>query len=372
MDIEGKKLNSLKTRSHIRVSALLVAALAVTSHYGDAQSASIQPLVPSADSVSKGASTLLAQRSARTEPVVEASRPAYPSKPIRVIVASGTGGGLDFIARLVGPKLAESVGQSVVVDNRAGASGSIAAELTAQATPDGYTLILLSASLVVYGVVNKTRYDLFRDFAPVSQVAAGPYILTVTPALPVKSVKELIAYAKATPSKLNYASTGNASLAHLATEWFRIITGIELVHVPYKGVGAAFPDMLSGQIQMSLLSVASVYPHVRAQRLRALAIATAQRAKVAPDLPTMIEAGVPGFAVTQWHGLLAPRGAPQPIIERLHREIVNVLQQPDVVSRLAADGTEGVGSSPAQFASHLKSEHETWTRVVRQTGIRTD
>lgn len=297
---------------------------------------------------------------------------SYPTKPVRVIVASGAGGGLDFVARLVGPKLSENLGQSVVVDNRAGASGSIAAELAAQATPDGHTLILLSASLVVYGAVNKTRYDLFRDFAPVSQVAAAPYIFTVNPGLPVRSVKDLIAYAKTNPSKLNYASTGNASLAHLATEWFSISTGIELVHVPYKGVGAALSDMLSGQIQMSLLSMASVFSHVRSQKLRALAIASAARAKLAPELPTMIESGVPGYAVTQWHGLLAPRGTPRGVIERLHREIVNASQHPEIVSRLAVDGTEGVGSSPEQFAAHLKSEYERWARVARQTGLRTN
>ena len=340
----------MKARWHISVAALLAAVLGVTSSHGAAQSSS------------KGSGQALSLSKGQT----------YPTKPIRMIVASGAGGGLDFVGRLVGPKLAESVGQSVVVDNRAGASGSIAAELAAQAAPDGYTLILLSASLVVYGAVNKTRYDLFRDFAPLSQVAAGPYILTVTPGLPVKSVKELVAYAKSSPSKLNYASTGSASLAHLATEWFKIITGAEMVHVPYKGVGAAFPDMLSGQIHLSFLSVASVYSHVRSQRLRALAIATATRAKVAPDVPTMIEAGVPGFVVTQWHGLLAPRGTPKTIIDRLHREVVKAVQHPDVVSRLSADGTEGIGSSPAQFGSHLKFEHDTWAKVARQTGLRVD
>lgn len=296
----------------------------------------------------------------------------YPDRPVRVIVASGTGGGLDFVARLVSPRLGEALGQTVVVDNRAGASGSIAAELTAQAAPDGYTLILLSASLVVYGAVNKTPYDLFRDFAPVTQVAAGPYLLTVTPSLPVRSVKELVAYAKSSPAKLNYASTGNASLAHLATEWFSILTGAPLVHVPYKGVGAALPDMLSGELHMSLLSVASVYGHVRAGRLRALAIATARRAKVAPEIPTMIEAGVPGYAVTQWHGLLAPRDTPLPIIDRLHREVVKALHHPDVAMRLSADGTEAVGSTPAQFAEHLRFEHNTWSKVAKQTGLRGD
>lgn len=288
-----------------------------------------------------------------------------------MIVASGAGGGLDFVARLVSPKMTESLGQQIVVDNRAGASGSIAAELAANATADGYTVMLMSASLVVYGIVNKTRYDLYRDFAPVSQVAAAPYILTVNSSLPVSSVKELIAYAKKSPAKLNYASTGNASFAHLATELFAHTSGIQLVHVPYKGVGAALPDMLSGQIQLSLLSVGSVYSHVRSGKLKALAIATRNRAKVAPQLPTMIEAGIPGFEVTQWHGLLAPRATPRTIVERLHREVAAAVNHPDVASRFAVDGTEGVGSSPAQFAQHLRTERDQWAKVVKIANIRT-
>ncbi|MGQ0752860.1 MAG: tripartite tricarboxylate transporter substrate binding protein [Betaproteobacteria bacterium] len=297
---------------------------------------------------------------------------AYPTKPIRMIVASGAGGGLDFVARLVSPKITESMGQQVVVDNRAGASGSIAAELAANATPDGYTVMLMSASLVVYGIVNKTRYDLYRDFAPVSQVAAAPYILTVNPSLPVNSVKELIAHAKKSPAKLNYASTGNASFAHLATELFAHTGGIQLVHIPYKGVGAALPDMLSGQIHLSLLSVGSVYSHVRSGKLKALAIATRSRAKIAPQLPTMIEAGVSNFVVTQWHGLLAPRATPRAIVERLYREVVAAVNHPDVASRFAVDGTEGVGSTPAQFAEHLKSERDQWAKVVKLANIRTE
>ena len=320
---------------------------------------------------SSGAIAFLAMGSALM-PLAGSAAQDYPVRPVRVIVASGAGGGLDFVARLVSPKLAEHLGENVVVDNRAGASGSIAAELAAQAAPDGHTLILLSASLVVYGAVNKTRYDLFRDLAPVTQVAAGPYLLTVTNSLPVKSVKELVAHAKASPGKLNYASTGNASLAHLATEWFSIITSAPLTHVPYKGVGAALPDMLSGQLHMSLLSVASVFGHVRAGRLRALGIASERRAKIAPEIPTMIEAGVPGYKVTQWHGLLAPRGTPAAIVGRLQGSVTKALQHPDVASRLAADGTEAVGSTPAQFAAHLKFEHDTWSKVAKQTGLRVD
>lgn len=297
------------------------------------------------------------------------AQPAASGKPIRMIVASGAGGGLDFVARQISPGLTEGLGQSVVVDNRAGASGSIAAELAANSAPDGNTLMMLSASLVVYGIVNKTRYDLYRDFAPVSQVAAAPYLLTVHPGLPVKTVKELIAYAKSNPSKLNYSSTGTASLAHLAGELFAISTGTQLVHIPYKGVGAALIDMLSGQIQLSFLSMGSVYSQVRAQKLKPVAIASPARAKMAPEIPTMIESGVPGFVVTQWHGILAPRGTPRPVIERLHRQIVRTVQQPEVVSRLALDGTEAIASSPEEFAKFLKAEHNQWTKVARSANI---
>ena len=293
----------------------------------------------------------------------------WPAKPIRIIVSSGAGGGLDFVARQIATPLSEALGHSVVVDNRTGASGSIAAELTAQAAPDGYTLMVLSASLVVYGVVNKTRYDLFRDFDAVSQIAASPYILTVHPSLPVQSVKDLIGYAKSNPAKLNFASTGPASLAHLAGELFALTTATKMVHVPYKGVGAALPDMLSGRIHLSFLSGGSVYGQVRTQKLKALAIASPTRSRMTPELPTMIESGVPGFVVTQWHGLLAPRGTPRPIVDRLHAEIVKGVQRPDVASRLALDGTEPIASSPREFAAHLRAEAEQWAKVAKAANI---
>lgn len=299
-----------------------------------------------------------------------AQQGAWPMKPIRITVASGAGGGLDFVTRQIATPVSETLAQSVVVDNRAGASGSIAAEISAQAAPDGYTLMSFSASLVVYGLVNKTRYDLFRDFDAVTQMAQSPYFLTIYPGLPVQSVKELIAHAKANPGTLNYASTGPASLAHLAGELFAQSTGTQLVHVPYKGVGAAMPDMLTGRIHMSLLSGGSVYGQVRQQKLRALAVASPARVKMAPELPTMIEAGLPGFAVTQWHALLAPRGTPRPILERFHSEVVKAIQRPDVVSRLALDGTEAVASSPQEFAAFLKQEAAQWARVAKAANIR--
>jgi tripartite-type tricarboxylate transporter receptor subunit TctC len=294
---------------------------------------------------------------------------AWPTKPIRIIVSSGAGGGLDFVARQVATPMSEALGHSVVVDNRAGASGSIAAELSAQAAPDGYTLMVLSASLVVYSVVNQTRYDLFRDFDAVSQIAASPYILTVHPSLPVQSAKDLVAYAKANPAKLNFASTGPASLAHLAGELFALSTGTKMVHIPYKGVGAAMPDMLSGRIHFSFLSGGSVYSQVRTQKLKALAIASPTRSKMTPELPTMIESGVPGFVVTQWHGLLAPRGTPRVIVDRLHAEVVKAVQRPEIASRLAQDGTEPIASSPKEFATHLRNEAQQWAKVAKAANI---
>lgn len=295
---------------------------------------------------------------------------SYPVKPIRLIVASGPGGGLDYVGRLIAPVLTHSMGQSVVVDNRPGATGSIAAELTARAAPDGYTLMLLSASLVVYEAVRKTPYDLFSDFAAISQVTAAPYILVTHPKLPVESVAELIAYAKSNPGKLNYFSTGNASFVHLTTEWFRTATKIELVHVPYKGLGAAYPDLLAGRLQVGFGSPAFAIPHLRSGALKALATTSESRSKVLPDVPTMIESGVPGFVVSQWIGAVAPRDTPRRIVERLHGEIVAALKQPDISASLEKQVIDAVGSAPREFAAHMKSEFATWSRVIKQAGVR--
>ena len=317
-----------------------------------------------------GATAALTAVLSVSAPQLSAQTPAWPNKPIRMTVSSGAGGGLDLVARLTAAPLSDALGQNIVVDNRAGASGSIAAELAAQAAPDGYTLMVLSASLVVYGVVNKTPYDLYRDFDAVSQIAASPYLLTVHPALPIQSVKDLIAYARANPGKLNFASTGPASLAHLSGELFAMVTATKLVHIPYKGVGAALPDMLSGRTQISFLSGGSVSAQLRTQKLKALAVASPARSKLTPELPTLIESGVPGFVVTQWHGLLSPRGTPRPIIDRLHAEIVKAVQRPEMASRLALDGTEPVASSPQEFSAFLRAEREQWARVAKAANIR--
>lgn len=294
---------------------------------------------------------------------------SYPDRPIRLIVAAGVGGGLDFVGRLIAPYLAESLGQTVVIDNRPGATGTIAAETTARSGPDGHTLLLMSASLIVYGAVSKTSYDILADFAPVSQLTGAPYILIVHPTVPAKTTSELVAYAKANPRKLNYFSTGNASFVHLVTELFQNSAGIELVHIPYKGLGAAWPDLLSARIHVGFATPAFAMPQLRSQALRPLAITSTKRVGALPEVPTMAEAGVPGFVVTQWEGVVATGRTPQPVVERLHREIVKALRQPDVSSRLEKEAIDVVGSSPREFGAHLKAEHERWSAVIKKAGL---
>jgi len=294
----------------------------------------------------------------------------FPTRPVRLLVPTAPGGGLDVIARLLAPPMTESLGKPVVVDNRAGASGSIAVETTAHAAPDGHTLLIFSVSQVIQAAVQKVPYDMFRDLAPVSQVAAAPYVLTVHPGLPMKNVKEFIAYAKANPRKINYASSGVATLQQLASEWLALETGIQLTHVPYKGVGQAFPDLLSGRTQMTMSSVAAMANLIRSKGMRPLAVTSAKRTAMLPDVPTMVESGVPGFVVTQWHGIAAPAGTPRPVIERLQKELVKALNQPDVTARLTADGTDVVGTDSWQFAVHMKAEHARWAGVIKRAGIK--
>ena len=298
-----------------------------------------------------------------------ASAQSYPARPIRLLTPIAPGGGLDVIARMIAPALTENLGQSVIVDNRPGASGSIAMEITANSAPDGYTLVIFSVSQLIYPALNKTSYDMFRNFAPVSQVAAAPYVMAVSLQLPANSVSELIAHAKANPGKLAYATSGVATLQQIATEMFASTVGISLIHVPYKGIGAAFPDMIAGRTPITISSMASLAGLLRANRLRALAVTTTQRTVMLPEVPTMIEAGIPGFVVTQWHGIVAPAGTPRPIVDRLQQGIAKSLQDPDVITRIAADGTERVGSTPQQFAAHMQTERAKWTRAIKQAGI---
>lgn len=302
----------------------------------------------------------------------QSAKAAYPNKPIRLIVPLAPGGGTDIVARALALKLTDNLGQNVVVDNRPGAGGSIGAELAAQAVPDGYTLIMTSASAVIRPLMYRARFDLVRDFAPVSQITTQPYVIVVNPSLPVKSVGELIAYAKSNPGKINYASAGSGSLTHLTGELLKATTGIDMVHVPYKGAGTYFPDLFSGTVHLAFGSIISVQPQIRAKRVRPLAVTSAERAKLVPEVPTVAEAGVRGFAVTQWFGVFAPARTEPPIVERLYREMVNALQQPELAARLAADGAEAVGSSPQQFAAHVKAERSKWAKIIEDTGVRGD
>ncbi len=277
---------------------------------------------------------------------------------------------MDIIARGVAQKLTDRFGQTVVVDNRPGAGGSIGAELTARAVPDGYTLMMGSASYVTHALLYRAPYHPLRDFTPISQVSAQPYVLVVHPSIPAATPVELIAYAKSNPRRLNFASSGSGGLIHLTGELFKSMTGVSLVHVPYKGMAAAYPDMLAGQVQLGFPATVSVLPHIKSGKLRGLAVTSRVRAKILPDVPALHDAGVPGFDVTQWYGMLAPAGTPPIIVERIQREVTALLTQPDVIARMAADGSEPVSSTPSGFATHIKNEFAKWDGVIRQANIR--
>jgi tripartite-type tricarboxylate transporter receptor subunit TctC len=294
----------------------------------------------------------------------------YPARPIRMVVPLAPAGGMDTIARGIAQKLTESLGQAAVVDNRSGGGGVIGVETVAHSTPDGYTLLMMSATGLIYPLMYKAQYDVVRDFSPIVQVTTQPYVIVVNPSLPVKSIAELVAYAKANPAKLNFASSGNGSLIHLMTELFKSMTGTQMTHVPYRGIGAAYPDLLGGQIQLIFASSISAMQLIHAGRLRALAVTGAKRAKALPELPTVIEAGVSGFVVNQWYALLAAAGTPRAIIERLNRETNKALQHPDVVARFTADGAEGAGGTPQMLAAHIKDERAKWAKVIKDAGIR--
>src|SRR3954469_12592774 len=294
----------------------------------------------------------------------------YPTRPIRLIVPLAPAGGMDTIARGIAGKLTESMGQSGVIDNRSGGGGVIGVETVSHSTPDGYTLLMISATSLIYPLMYKAKYDMARDFAPIVQVTTQPYVIVVNPNVPVQSVAELIAFAKANPSKLNFASSGNGSLIHLITELFKSSTGTQMTHVPYRGIGAAYPDLLGGQIQLIFASSISAMPLIQAGRLRALAVTGERRAKALPDLPTVIESGVPGFVVNQWYAMLAPTGTPKPIIDKLNREVNKSLQFPDIIQRFTNDGAEAAGGTSQALAAHMKNEREKWAKVIKDAGIR--
>ena len=296
----------------------------------------------------------------------------YPSKPIRLIVPYSAGGATDITARVIGAKFTDQWGQQVVVDNRTGAGGSIALEFTANATPDGHTLCLLSASQATASAAGqKFSYDLLRDLQPISQSITVFYVVYHPPTLPVKSVRELIAYAKANPGKLNYGTSGVGSLQHLAGELLAHMTGIKLVMVPYKGSANITQAMVANEVQLGFNSMFSVRPHVLAGRLRWIATTAAKRSPLV-DLPTMAESGLPGYEVTQWYGLITGSRVPASIVQKLSIAAIDAVKAPDVAQRLTADGSEIVGSTSQAFGAHIKAEVEKWQKLVKAANLKFD
>jgi tripartite-type tricarboxylate transporter receptor subunit TctC len=300
-----------------------------------------------------------------------AAQSTYPEKPIRIVVGLPPGSPGDVFARLLGQKFTEAWGKPIVVDNVTGAAGTIGADRVAKAAPDGYTLGLLSQGQVVMNP-NKLAFDPAKDFAPVSQIAIAPLMLVVHNAVPAKSVKELVALAKARPGELTFASSGSGGAPHMTTELFKSVAGLDIRHIPYKGVVVAIPDLIGGRVMMAFGPIAVLLPLAREGKLRALAVTSVRRSSAAPELPTIAESGYPDFEFTNWYGLLAPARTPAAIIRKVHLETVKALARPDLRAKLADIGLEGTGNSPDEFAAVIKSEIPKWAKVIKEAGIKAD
>jgi tripartite-type tricarboxylate transporter receptor subunit TctC len=298
----------------------------------------------------------------------------YPNKPIRLIVPFAAGGTTDFLARAVAQKLGQNMGASIVVDNRPGAGGNIGSDIVAKSEPDGYTLLLgtVGTHAINASLYKKMPYDTVKDFAPISLIASVPNILVANPKVPANNVKELLALAKSKPGELSFASSGNGSSIHLSGELFKSMAGVDMMHVPYKGSGPAVTDLVGGQVNMMFDNMPSSLPHVKAGRLKALAVTSAKRSPAMPNLPTIAESGVPGYEATAWFGLLAPAGTPPAVVKKLNTELVKVLKSPDVIERLSSQGAEPVSDTPEQFAAYIKSEMAKWAKVVKSSGAQID
>ncbi len=298
----------------------------------------------------------------------------YPAKPIRMIIGFPPGGGTDIIGRIVGQRLSETLGQQILPDNRGGASGQIAAELTAKAPPDGYTVMMahIAAISILPSLISKLPYDPQKDFAAISLVAIGPNLLVVHPSVPARSVKELVALAKARPGQLHYASPGAGTVQHLSGELFKLQARVDMLHVPYKGSGQSIVDLIAGHVHLDFDSVPPVLPHVRSGRLRALAVTSEKRFSILPDIPTVNEGGVPGFDMSTWWGLVAPAAVSKDIIARLQIETVKLLRQPDVKEKIAFAGADTVGNTADQFGAFIRSETAKYARIVKDANIKID
>lgn len=298
---------------------------------------------------------------------------AYPQRAIRLIVPFPPGGAGDILARMLSPKLIEALGQQIVVDNRGGGNQVIATQLTARAPADGYTVMLASTTHGINpGLHKNLPYDSVKDFTPITQIAESPIIFVAHPSLGVSTIQELIALAKSRPGRINYASPGSGTGGHMAVELFKWMAGVDLTHVPYKGSGPLLIDVIAGHVPVTAVSPLPVLPHLKSGRLRGLATTGSSRARVAPELPTVADSGVPGYQASLWYALLGPAGIPQPVVNRLNMETSKVLKQSDMTDQLLAQGAEPVGNSPQELAKHLRSEIERWTKLIQATNIRAD
>lgn len=301
---------------------------------------------------------------------------SYPNKPIRIIIPAPPGGGSDFVGRIIGLRLGAAVGQPVIIDNRGGAAGNIAAELVAKAAPDGYTLLWATpAHAINPSLYRKLSYDLVKDFAPITRITAQAYLFFLHPSVPAKTVKEFIALAKSKKGAVTYASSGVGQAQHLGMELLKTLAGFDAVHVPYKGAGPAIIDLIGGQVDASIVSMPGGLPHARGgknAKIRAIAVTSIKRSLLLPDVPTVAEAGFPGYEVSGWFGMLAPAGTPREVVTKLYEEISRSLKLPDVGDRLVADGSEPVGSTPEEFAAYIKAEMIKWEKVIKQSGAKAD
>jgi len=304
--------------------------------------------------------------------VQSAPAPAqYPTRPIRLLVPYAAGSAVDVVGRIIGTPLSEALGRPVVIDNRPGAAGNIGAELVAHSPPDGYTVMMTNLSHAIsVTLYSKLGYDLVKDLAPVSWLAAGSYLMTVNPSVPAKSVKELIALARARPGQLNVATTGAGIF--LASQLFQGMTGVKMTNVTYRSTPFALTALVSGEVSVGFPSTSAAFPHVTSAKLRGLAVTSARRSPITPDVPTIAEAGVPGYEASAWYGLMVPARTPPEIISRLHAESVKALDRPDVKERFATTDFEPIGSTPEQFGAHIRSEIEKWGKIVKATGLRPD
>ncbi len=306
-------------------------------------------------------------------PAAAPAQDAYPSKPVRLILPFPPGGGTDILGRLVAERLATRLGQPVVTDNRGGAGGNLGAEAAARAAPDGYTLLFAATTLAISpSLYAKLNYDPFKDLAPVSLIATVPNVMITHPSVPVRTLQEFIALAKAKPGEMNFGSGGNGTSNHLGGELFNMVAGVKLVHVPYKGVNLAMNDAIAGNVQLVLIGITAAAPQIKAGRLRALAVLAPQRSAALPGVPTAAEAGLPELDVTTWYGLLAPAGTPRPVIARLNAEIARIMHAPDLQERLASMAAEPRTSTPEEFGAYIRQEAARWGEVVRKAGLRAE